>query len=73
MSTLKKRRMVSLPDEVEAALTQIARRDGVPSSTKAAHLIQLALEMDEDAVWDKIAAERDYKNARFVSHKDAWA
>lgn len=73
MATLKKRRMVSLPDDVDAALEQLARRDGVPSATKASYLIQLAIEIDEDAVWDEIASKRDRKDTRFISHDQAWA
>ena len=73
MATTKKRRMVSLSDEVDAALKQLALRDGVPPSTKAAYLIQLAIETDEDIVWDKIASKRDNKNTKYVSHDDAWA
>lgn len=64
--------MVSLPDDVDSALEHLAERDGVPPATKAAYLIQIAIEVDEDAVWDKIASDRDNKNTKFVSHEDAW-
>lgn len=72
MATTKKRRMVSLPDDVDAALEHLADRDGMPPATKAAYLIQVAIELDEDIVWDEIASKRDNKNTTFVSHDDAW-
>lgn len=65
--------MVSLPDDVDAALVHLADRDGVPTATKAAYLIKLAIEVDEDTVWDEIASKRDNKNTKFVSHDEAWA
>lgn len=54
-------------------LARIARRDRIPEATKAAHLLSIALEIEEDIVLHKIAAERDIKGARFVNHKKAWA
>lgn len=50
----------------------LARRDDVPQATKAVHLIRLAVEMDEDEVFNKIAASRDKKKTKFVSHEDVW-
>ncbi|MFT7184519.1 MAG: hypothetical protein ACI9QC_000863 [Oceanicoccus sp.] len=73
MATTKKRRMVSLPDDVDSALEHLAARDGIPPATKAASLIQLAIEIDEDMVWDRIASERDNEKTKFVSHDEAWA
>lgn len=73
MATTKKRRMVSLPDDVDAALEHLADRDGMPPATKAAYLIQLAIELDEDMVWDEIASGRDTEDTKFVSHDEAWA
>ncbi len=54
-------------------LSRIAKRDNIPEATKAAYLLGIALEIEEDIVLDKIAGERDTKNARFLSHKQAWA
>lgn len=73
MSTIKKRVNVSLSKDVESVLEKLARRDCVPRATKAAHLIEIALEFEEDQLWDKIAQERDKKDSRFISHKKAWA
>lgn len=73
MATTKKRINISLPDAVEEALRKIARRDNVPQATKAVGLIELALEIEEDQIWDRIAGQRDTKKARFLTHKQAWA
>ena len=54
-------------------LSRVARRDNMPQATKAAHLLGIALEIEEDIAFDKIAGERDTKNARFFTHKQAWA
>lgn len=73
MATTKKRINISLPDDVNEALKKLAERDNIPQATKAIHLIKIALEIDEDQVWDTLASDRDTKEAKFVSHKDAWA
>lgn len=73
MPTTKKRINISLSPETEAVLEHLAKRDSVPQATKAAYLINLAIELDEDDVLNKIAEKRDTKTARFISHKDAWA
>ena len=73
MSTTKKRINISIPKTVEQVLSLVAARDQVPQATKAVHLLQLALELEEDTIWDQVASTRDTKKARFVSHKQAWA
>lgn len=73
MATTKKRINISIPKTVDRVLSLAAERDQIPQATKAAHLLQLALELEEDQLWDKIATKRDMKNANFVSHKEAWA
>lgn len=44
----------------------------MPEATKAAHLIENALELEEDVAWNKIAEKRDEDGARFVPHQKAW-
>ena len=73
MPTIKKRINISVSKAVERALEQLAKRDQVPQATKAAHLLQLALELEEDQIWSKIAEERDTKDAHFVPHAKAWS
>ncbi len=73
MPTLKKRLNMSLPADVDAALAALAERDDMPQATKALHLIKLALEIEEDEIWNAIAEKRDTKNAKFVSHEEFWS
>ncbi len=72
MPTTKARINISLPGHVRQGLNRLALRDDVPQATKAAHLLETALEMEEDRVWDAIAGSRDSKKARFVPHSKAW-
>lgn len=72
MSTLKKRINVSLPEDIEIALSKLAERDDMPEATKALHLITLALEIEEDDILNALAQVRDVRGTKFISHKDAW-
>ena len=72
MHAIKTRINISLPEEVREALTQLAHRDRVPQATKAARLLETALELEEDQIWNTIAKQRDVKHARYVSHRKAW-
>ncbi|OHA62631.1 MAG: hypothetical protein A2748_01865 [Candidatus Wildermuthbacteria bacterium RIFCSPHIGHO2_01_FULL_45_20] len=73
MATAKKRILISVSKPVEQALALLAERDQLPQATKAAQLLEIALELEEDRVWDMVALNRDTKRTRFVSHKNAWA
>lgn len=73
MTTTKKRINVTLTPDLEDALERLAERDKVPQATKAVYLIKLAIEIDEDDVLNEKAEERDTKDAKFYSHKKAWA
>ncbi len=72
MATTKTRINISLSDDVEKALKALAKRDQVPSATKAVELLRQAIETEEDYVFDVIANERDTENVKLVSHKMAW-
>ncbi len=73
MPTSKKRLNMSLPEDIRYALSELAKRDDVTPTTKALHLIKIALEIEEDDVWNAIATARDTENAKFVPHENAWA
>ncbi len=73
MPTAKKRLSMSLPADIDAALSALAKRDDVSPDTKALSLLELALEIEEDEVWNAIAEQRDKKNAALLSHEEAWA
>ena len=72
MSTTKTRINISLPDSVRDALVESARRDRVPQATRAARLLETALELEEDQIWDRIAKQRDVKKVCYISHEKAW-
>ena len=73
MPTTKTRVNITLSRPVEEALGRLARRDQIPEATKAAELLQNAIELEEDEIWDTVASRRDTQKAKFVSHKRAWA
>lgn len=73
MPTQKKRINVTLPDHLAVFLEQIAIRDDVPQATKAAELLEQALELEEDAYFSILAAQRDVPGAKFLSHKQFWS
>ena len=72
MSTAKSRINVSVPDDVKAALTRLAKRDQLPTATKAVRLIELGLELEEDEIWDRIAASRDQKDSKLHTHTEVF-
>lgn len=72
MTTAKSRINISLPEEVREVLVQLAKRDQMPAATKAEHLLEIALELEEDQAWERVAAKRDTKAARFVPHEQAF-
>ena len=72
MTTTKKRINISVPDDVDRILMKLAKRDRMPQATKAAHLLEIALQFEEDALWDEIARTRDKKETKFIPHKNAW-
>lgn len=72
MPTSKYRINVTLGSDTQEALTRTAKRDRVPTATKAARLLELALEIEEDEILEKIAAERDARGGPYLSHKEAW-
>ena len=72
MSTAKSRINISLPDDVKKILVSISKRDQMPTATKAVRLMELGMEVEEDDMWDKIAASRDSKDRTFYSHTEAF-
>ncbi|MFA5838697.1 MAG: hypothetical protein WC849_02060 [Candidatus Paceibacterota bacterium] len=72
MTTTKKRVNISISKDADKILSTLAKRDQVPQATKIAHLVQIAIESEEDQILDEIVSERDKKNSKFLSHKQAW-
>ena len=72
MSTTKSRLNISLPDDIKKALLSIAKRDQMPAATKAVRLMEIGMEIEEDEIWDKIAASRDNKDTIFHPHLEVF-
>jgi len=72
MLTTKKRLNISLSPDMETVIKRLAERDKVPQASKAAELLLIALEIEEDVAWDKLAQNRDKRGVKFLSHKTAW-
>ena len=72
MTTTKKRINITLSNEIEKAISMLAERDGVPEATKAADLLRLGLEVDEDLLLERVASERYRTAKKFLSHKQVW-
>ncbi len=73
MPTAKSRINVSVSDELNSALKKLAFRDQVPTATKAERLLEIALEIEEDEVWDRIASKRQHsKNTHYLTHNQVW-
>lgn len=72
MPTFKKRISISLPRNVARDLEKLAKRDDIPTATKALTLLRLAMSIDEDDVLNRFAEERDTAKAQFISHEEVW-
>lgn len=73
MSTVKSRINITADREVELAITRAAKRDQMPVATKAAELLRLALELEEDLVLGTMAEARlKDKKAKYLSHAEFW-
>jgi len=73
MATTKKRLNISLAPQIEFVVKKLAKRDQMPQATKITQLLQVALEIEEDQIWDELAQRRDKKGAKFFTHKKVWA
>lgn len=74
MPTTKKRINLTLLPNLEVAIIRLAKRDSVAVAAKAVELINTALEIEEDDFLNKLAESRiNSKNAKYFSHKKAWA
>ena len=68
----KKRINITADADVEAALVSSARRDRMPVTTKAAELLRLALELEEDIALTSVAEKRLSQKARLIPHEKVW-
>lgn len=72
MATTKSRLNITLSKAAKQAISKLAQRDELPDATLAARLIETALELEEDMVWDAIATERDTLHASYIPHDKVW-
>lgn len=72
MPTTKKRINITLSEEMDKILIKLAKRDAVPTATKAIQLIKLGLEMEEDIYLNKVAEDAEKRTKKFYSHEEAW-
>lgn len=73
MATTKKRIAISLPKDLERALTAAAKRDQIPPATKATELLADALELEEDVILARVAEHRLRTAKRWLTHKEVWS
>lgn len=72
MATTKTRINITADADIEAALLKAAKREGVPVAAKAAELLRMALELEEDLALASLADSRLAKPGRFVKHEAVW-
>jgi len=72
MATTKQRINITTDPNIEAALKNAAKRDGVPVATKASELLAIGLELEEDIALASIAISRTAKDTEYISHAQAW-
>ena len=73
MPTDKTRINISVTDETEKILKDLAKRDDVPVATKALELLRKAIELEEDKILSTIATARDKKGTKYISQDKVWA
>ena len=69
----KKRIYISVSPEVEKALSLLSVEKNIPIATTASNLLETALEIEEDKVWDSIASGRKSVKSKKLSHSEAWS
>ena len=70
MATVKTRINVSVSKRTKDALKALAKRDQKPVASKAADLIEQALELDEDHTLSTIADERLKGKVRWINDSE---
>ncbi|WKZ24537.1 MAG: hypothetical protein QY321_02885 [Patescibacteria group bacterium] len=72
MTTVKTRINITTEPEVEKALKNAAKKDGIPVAAKAAQLIQMGLMLEEDIALASLADSRRFKKSSLITHEQAW-
>lgn len=73
MATTKARINITAEPEIEQALRLAARREGIPVATKAAELLAIGLELEEDIALAALAEERvKTPKKEFIPYAKIW-
>ena len=72
MSTTKPRINISVSEELNKTIARLAKRDNMPTATKAARLIEVGLENEEDEVLNTVAQQRDKTSTKFYTHDEVF-
>lgn len=72
MPTTKRRINISINKDIEDSLTSAAKRHNVPVATKAAELLRLALEIEEDLALAAAVEPRLKNRGKGIPHSLAW-
>lgn len=74
MATTKERINISLKRDTREALQYMAKRDQMPLASKAAELLDVMIDIEEDRYFSKLADERLKNNkGKWLSHEAVWA
>ena len=73
MATTKKRVNISLSKELELQVTELARRDAVPTATKITELLRRSIELEEDLMLSSIADKRMQEGDARLTHEEIWS
>lgn len=72
MATINPRLNITCESELLTTLTRIAAKNNKSLSMMARELLLLAIDKNEDLFLSDLAAKRDQKNTKTISHKKAW-
>ena len=70
MTTTKERINISVSKDVRKAIAGLAKRDQMPEATKAAALLEMALELEEDRYFGALANKRLAEKVKWVTDSD---
>ncbi len=68
----KKRIYISVTPAVEEALELLSLEKQIPLATTASSLLETALEIEEDKIWNEVALKRKGEKNKAYSHDEAW-
>lgn len=72
MPTQNPRINITLDPKFAGVIASLAKRDNVSISSKTKELVMVALELQEDMYFSKLAEDVERRTTKWVSHEDAW-